>query len=306
MARPLDVSTSVELAVVERDGIPESRHLGAAVLVDADGRVAEALGDPGALIYPRSAVKPLQATAMLRLGAPLTGAQLAIAQASHFGTPAHVEVVDGILSEAGLGRADLGCPESWPRRLSAIRGMEHRERVTMTCSGKHAGFLSAAVRSGSDPAGYLDRQHPVQQEVGRVIEEFAGESVAHWGVDGCLAPTPVLSIAGFARAIGAVLRAHPELLAAARTAPWAIDDEGGENAVVIAELGAFAKTGAEGVMVIALETGETVVVKALDGSERVGTAVGLEILARAGLVSRDSVDRVIAQAGHPGVRVAFF
>lgn len=305
MPQPLDTSSSVELAVVERDGIPESRHLGAAVLVDADGRVIEQLGDPHALIYPRSAVKPLQAAAMLRLGAPLSGAHLAIAQASHFGTPVHVGLVDDILGEAGLDRTALGCPESWPRRSGAIRGMERPERVTMTCSGKHAGFLSAAVRSGSDPAAYLRREHPVQQEVARVIEEFAGETVAHWGVDGCLAPTPVLSIAGFARGVGSVLRAHPELLAAVREAPWAIDDEAGENAVVISELGAFAKTGAEGVMVIALETGETVVVKALDGAERVGTAVGLELLTRAGLASRDSVVRVRDVAGHRGVRVAF-
>ncbi len=112
-------------------------------------------------------------------------------------------------------------------------------------------------------------------------------------------------IAGFARGVGSVLRAHPELLAAVREAPWAIDDEAGENAVVISELGAFAKSGAEGVMVIALETGETVVVKALDGAERVGTAVALELLTRAGLVSRDSVARVLDAAGHRGVRVAF-
>jgi L-asparaginase II len=302
---PLTSDHSVELAVVERDGIPESRHLGAAVLVDADGRVVESLGDTRALIYPRSAVKPLQATAMLRLGAPLTGAHLAIAQASHFGTPVHVGLVDDILGAAGLDRTALRCPESWPRRSGAIRGLEHPERVTMTCSGKHAGFLSAAVRSGSDPATYLDREHPVQREVARVIAEFAGEPVAHWGVDGCLAPTPVLSMTGFARAIGAVLRAHPELADAARTAPWAIDDEAGENAVVISELGAFAKTGAEGVMVIALASGETVVTKALDGSERVGTAVALELLARTGLVSRESVVRILDAVGHAGLRIAF-
>ncbi len=301
----LEAATSVELAVVERDGVPESRHLGAAVLLDADGRVLESLGDPGALIYPRSAVKPLQATAMLRLGAPLAGAQLAIAQASHFGTPAHVAVVDEILTEAGLGREHLGCPESWPRRLSAIRGREHRERVTMTCSGKHAGFLCATVHAGADPATYLTREHPVQQQVARVIEEFAGEPVAHWGVDGCLAPTPVLSIAGFARAIGSVMRAHPELLEAARMAPWAIDDEGGENAVVIAELGAFAKTGAEGVMVFALASGETVVTKALDGSERVGTPVALELLVRAGLVARERADGILDAVGYRGLRVTF-
>lgn len=301
----LDASTSVELAIVDRDGIPESRHLGAAVLVDADGRVVEALGDPRAVIYPRSAVKPLQATAMLRLGAPLTGAHLAIAQASHFGTPVHVGLVDDILGQAGLDRTALGCPESWPRRSGAIRGMEHPERVTMTCSGKHAGFLSAAVRSGSDPGSYLDRENPVQREVARVIEEFAGEPVAHWGVDGCLAPTPALSMLSFARAIGAVLRARPDLAEAARSAPWAIDDEAGENAVVISELGAFAKTGAEGVMVIALPTGETVVTKALDGSERVGTPVALALLTRAGLIARETADGILRSVGARGLRVAF-
>ena len=303
MPQPLDTSSSVELAVVDRDGVPESRHLGAAVLVDADGRVIEALGDPSALIYPRSAVKPLQAAAMLRLGAPLGGAHLAIAQASHFGTPVHVALVDDILGAAGLDRTALGCPQSWPRRSSAIRTMERPERVTMTCSGKHAGFLAAAVRSGSEPSTYLQRDHPVQQEVARVIEEFAGESVSHWGVDGCLAPTPVLSIAGFARGVSAVLRAHPELLAAVREAPWAVDDEAGENAVVIAELGALAKTGAEGVMVIALETGETVVTKALDGSERVGTPVALELLVRAGLIDRATADGIRDAVGHRGLRV---
>lgn len=305
MLAPLDAASSVELAVVERDGVPESRHLGAAVLVDAAGRVIDSLGDPSRLFYPRSAAKPLQATAMLRLGAELTGAHLAIAQSSHFGTPAHVALVDEILGDAGLGRDDLGCPESWPRRLSAIRGLESPQRVTMTCSGKHAGFLCTAARIGADPATYLDRGHPVQQEVASTIEELAGEAVAHWGVDGCLAPTPALSMTAFARGIGKAFRERPELLAAAQAAPWAIDDEGAENAVVIRETGAFAKTGAEGVMVVSLESGETVLTKALDGSERVGTPVTLALLERNGLAPREIVERVLAKVGSPGLRVAF-
>jgi L-asparaginase II len=272
--------------------------------MDAEGRVLEEYGDAGAHIFPRSAAKPLQAAAMLRLGAPLAGASLAIAMASHAGTPEHVALVDEVLSAAGLGRDDLRCPEAWPRRPDVIRGMERAERVTMTCSGKHAGFLCAAVSSGADPAGYLERDDPVQRAVAETIEELAGEPVAHWGVDGCLAPTPVLTMTGFARAIGRVMRERPELLAAARTAPWAIDEERGENAVVIRESGAFAKTGAEGVLVIALEGGETVVVKALDGAERVGTPVALEILGRAGLLSPGVIERITAVVAAPAARVA--
>lgn len=303
MPAPLDAASSVELAVVDRDGFPESRHLGAAVLVDADGRVAESWGDPARLIYPRSAAKPLQAAAMLSLGVPLRGPQLAIAMASHAGTPEHVALVAQMLGDAGLGPDALACPEAWPRRPEMIRHAERAERITMTCSGKHAGFLGTSVHIGADPATYLRREHAVQQAVAATVSAFAGEDIAHWGVDGCRAPTPVLSLAGFARAVGRVIREQPALLDAAREAPWAIDEERGENAAVIRETGAFAKTGAEGVMAIALPGGETVVVKALDGAERVGTAVALEILARADLVARETVARVLAAAGHPGVRV---
>jgi L-asparaginase II len=301
----LSAAGSVELAVVERDGVPESRHLGAAVLVDADGRVIDSLGDPAALFYPRSAAKALQAFAMLDLGAPLGGAHLAIAMASHAGTAAHVGLVDDILSSAGLDRSALRCPETWPESPAAIREVDEPARVTMTCSGKHAGFLCGAVQVGADPATYLERTHPVQQAVASAIEQLAGETVDSWGVDGCRAPTPVLSMTGFARAVGRAVRERPELLTAARETPWAIDAVGGQNAVVIAETGAFAKTGAEGVMVIALPTGETVVTKALDGADRVGTPVALELLARAGLQTRDVVDGILANVGNRALRIAF-
>ena len=67
-ARPLDLDGCVELARLERSGLVESRHLGAAAVVDASGRVLRAVGDVGATVYPRSTLKPLQAIAMLEAG----------------------------------------------------------------------------------------------------------------------------------------------------------------------------------------------------------------------------------------------
>jgi len=305
---------SVELAVLERSGEIESRHLGAAVLVDADGRVLEALGDPAALIYPRSAVKPLQATAVLGTGLPLAGEELVLAAASHAGTPAHVAVVERMLASAGLDESALRCPADWPldgaaRTAAAASGAGPR-RITMNYSGKHAAFLAASAHAGWSTADYLEPAHPMQRAVAATVAEYAGEPVAHWGIDGCNAPTPVMSLAGLARSFGRVAASGPgtpqgALPAAIHAHPWAIDGPGRENSVTIEETGLLAKVGAEGVLVLATDAGQAVAVKILDGTDRARTLVGLELLVRAGLVPRDRADAVLARTLAPGLRVAF-
>jgi L-asparaginase II len=57
------------LVEVWRAGRVESRHRGAVTVVDADGEVVFALGDITAPVFPRSAVKALQALALIETGA---------------------------------------------------------------------------------------------------------------------------------------------------------------------------------------------------------------------------------------------
>jgi L-asparaginase II len=301
----LTAAGCVELAVVERADIAESRHLGAAVLVDADGSVLESWGDAGALIFPRSAVKPLQATAVLSSGVELGGEQLALASASHAGTPAHVAVVEGMLSAVGLDEDALQCPADWPLDSAARTDATSRRRITMNCSGKHAAFLTAAVHNGWSTGEYLDPSHPVQQAVASTIEHLAGERVSHWGIDGCNAPTPVITLTGLARSFSRIVTSESPLVGAMHAHPWAIDGPGRENAVTIAETGILAKVGAEGVLVLATGTGQAVAIKTLDGANRARTAVGLDVLVRAGLLARERADAVLAVVGEPGLRVVF-
>lgn len=296
---------AVELAVLERSGEIESRHLGAAVLVDADGSILESLGDPTALIYPRSAVKPLQATAVLGTGLPLENEQLVLAAASHAGTPAHVAIVEQMLASAGLDEAALQCPADWPLDGASRASSAAKRRITMNCSGKHAAFLAASVYSGWSTADYLDPSHPLQRAVATTIAEHAGEAISHWGIDGCNAPTPVISLAGLARSFGKLAASASPLPAAILAAPWAIDGPGRENAVTVAETGVIAKVGAEGVLVLATTGGQAVAIKTLDGANRARTLVGLELLVRADLVPRERADVVIAAVVEPGLRVAF-
>ena len=65
------VDSAVELAVIERSGFVESRHIGSAVVLAADGTVVIELGDVNAPIFARSTLKPLQALASMQSGVPL-------------------------------------------------------------------------------------------------------------------------------------------------------------------------------------------------------------------------------------------
>lgn len=290
--RPLTVDGSVELARIERSGLIESRHLGAAAVVDRDGSVLRAVGDVDATVFPRSSLKPLQAIAMLELGARFTDAELVLAAASHCGSPEHLAVVEGMLRADGRDAAALQCPAQPPlgaddRAARAAQGLAP-SRVTMNCSGKHAGMLRASGAVGADPARYLDHDHPVQRRIVEVVERFTGEPVHLSGLDGCAAPLHATSLRALARASARVAAGTtPEaarLMRAVAAEPWAIDGRGRANTLTIESVGGIAKLGAEGVVVIGAPTGVAVAVKVLDGSMRATTPVALRLLSRVGAI----------------------
>ncbi|MFC7401255.1 asparaginase [Citricoccus sp. GCM10030269] len=288
---------AVELVHVVRNGFIESRTAGSAVVTAPDGTVLASLGSPDALIYPRSTLKPLQAIASLRHGARLVDEQIALACGSHRGTARHRQTAATVLSYAGMDESFLQCPPAWPADPSGILELAEeagpggplQTPLAYNCSGKHAGFLSAAKHGGHDVHTYLDLDHPVQREVAAVLEEYCGEPVARWGVDGCGAPAPVLSLTGLARGFGRVASApgrrdaeiHAVSVATAmHENPWAVHGESSSNTVVIRRLGILAKLGADGVMVMAAPDGTSVAVKALDGGPRAGNLVALVLLAQ--------------------------
>ena len=291
------VAESVELAVVDRSGFVESRHIGSAVVLDARGEVAISVGSPERPVYPRSCMKPFQALAVLESGVQLDPVQTVLATASHAATPAHIEVVESILARAGLTADALGCPADWPgdsaARDGVIRAHGHRERVYMNCSGKHAAMLLACVENGWDTASYLDPAHPLQQRILAVVERETGEPVAHSGVDGCGAPVHALTLTALARGIGRIRRADSGaakwLTDSVLANGWAIDGPGRANTVVIERLGVVAKLGAEGVMVMATPDGASVALKMLDGSLRAASLVALTLLARHGSLTPEQV-----------------
>ena len=279
------------LVEVLRGPIVESRHRGAVAVVDADGSTVLALGEIDLPVYPRSAIKGLQALAMVESGAPdrfgLTDDEIALACASHTGAQVHVRAAASMLTKVGLSEAALECGVQPPRDESEARALALRSGLPLAlhnnCSGKHAGFVCLACTRGDDPRGYVQVDHPVQREVRAILEQMTGRSIdpAHCGTDGCSIPTYAMAPRALAQAFarfgtGAGLgpvraQAARRIRKAVAENPLMVAGQGRFDTVTMSQLGerVFCKIGAEGVYCAALpELGLGVAIKIDDGAGR--------------------------------------
>jgi L-asparaginase II len=295
---------AVPLAEVTRGTLSESRHLGHAVVCGPDGEIEAAWGDPALLVLPRSACKMVQALPLAEAEAGLAPERLALACASHAGTPAHVAAVAGWLAANGLAAGDLRCGAHAPLDRAAaealLRDGARPSPLHNNCSGKHAGFLHLARAWGGAP-DYLEPDHPVQRAARAALEETAQEASPAWAVDGCSAPNFAVTLAGLGRAMagfataasrpGARARAQERLVAAMIAHPELVAGQGRAcTELMRASAGrAAVKTGAEGVYVAILPgTGRGLALKVEDGATRAAEAAVAALLVRLGAVAPEA------------------
>jgi L-asparaginase II len=294
--------TNPVLVEVTRGPLVESRHRGAVAVCDADGKTALAVGDVSAPVFPRSAVKALQALPLIEQGAAerfgLNDEELALACASHSGEAAHIAGVERMLAKAGLAPADLRCGAHWPIAQAAAAAVARSgapSPLHNNCSGKHAGFLCVARALGVDPADYWRPAHPVQRLVRGVLEDFTGAPLgeACCAIDGCSVPTwavPLQNLAhGFAKfgtghaASAERARAAARLRQACASAPWFVAGTGRFCTEIMQLFGqrVFVKTGAEGVYCAALPQQKLgIAIKCDDGASRAAQAIMAAVIAR--------------------------
>ena len=273
----------------------ESSHRGALAVLDADGAVLAAIGDIDRPIFPRSAVKVLQALPLVASGAAdrlgLTDAELALACASHNGEALHTQTAAAMLAKAGLDAAALECGTHWPYLDSAARALAAHgfapTALNNNCSGKHAGFLclACALHGRVDlrqyARGYVQPEHPVMREVTAALQTSTGFDLhtAPQGVDGCSIPTYAIPLRHLAQAFARVgtgiglspahAQAATRLRRAVASAPFMVAGTGRFDSRVMERLGerVFCKVGAEGVFCAALPgRGLGVAIKIDDGN----------------------------------------
>ena len=281
---------SAVLAQLVRSGLVESTHSGHLILISSDGTDLLTLGDVDAEMYPRSAIKSLQAAAMVRSGLNLNDEQLALVCASHGGTVRHQEVALEILQSVGLTESDLQNTPDRPLDHEAriAWGAKPATSLAANCSGKHAGMLATCVTNGWDIKNYLDIDHPLQIAIAKEITELTGQKINRVSTDGCGAPlfsmsTRSIAVAArnmrinndpiFTKLINACLK-HPEMILA----------EGAfDTRIMRAVPGLFVKGGAESVMLASLPDGRAIAWKISDGSNRVNGPLMKAALAKFGI-----------------------
>ncbi len=307
----MSLTDPILVEVLRGDSV-ECVHRGAAVVCDAAGRVVFSVGDIEQAIYPRSAIKALQALPLVESGAAdrygFGHAELALACSSHSGEPRHAETAAAMLAKAGLTEATLECGAHWPSGASATQGLARSggkpSALHNNCSGKHSGFVCFACQEGIDPIGYVGIDHKVQRFVAEAVGEVTGHRLDRetaFGIDGCSIPTfavPLKKLAhGFAKlATGEGVgperaKAFARLRAACAAEPFMVAGSGRFCTDVMGLFGerVFVKTGAEGVFCAALPgQGLGVALKCLDGASRASEVMMATLIAK--LVPMDEAE----------------
>jgi L-asparaginase II len=311
------------LVEVFRGAMVESRHAGAVAAVDADGHEVLSLGDVRRPVYPRSAIKAIQALPLVESGAAdrygFGPEELALACASHGGEPGHIATVERMLRLIGLDGSALKCGTHWPIHQPSAQALAraggHASALHNNCSGKHAGFLCVACATGADPAHYVQPAHPVQRAVRDTLETM-GESPLSGdvcAVDGCSVPTWALPLDALALAFakfgsGAHMlperaKAAARLRQACTAHPWHVAGTGRFCTEIMQRFGAriFAKTGAEGVYCAALpKLGIGIAVKCDDGAGRAAEVMMAATLDR--LLNNDADSTLLEPFVRPPLR----
>jgi L-asparaginase II len=198
------------LVELTRGRLVESVHTGSLAVARADGGIVASIGDIARPVFPRSAVKPLQAVAFAASGAverfALGAPELAISCGSHSGTERHVGIVAAMLERAGLAPTALLCGAHEPLDAAAARQLIGANAPSLplhnNCSGKHAGMLLTAVHCGEPIDDYWRVDHPVQVRIRGTLEELARSRLDGevCGIDGCSVPNWAMPLADLAAA----------------------------------------------------------------------------------------------------------
>ncbi|PKU25294.1 asparaginase [Telmatospirillum siberiense] len=288
------------LVEATRGPLVESLHRGAVAVCDAAGEILAGWGDIERAVFPRSAVKPLQALPLIETGAAerfaLSDQEIALACASHAGNALQVELVEKWLLRIGLTETDLECGPQIPSDADTARALLCADKAPSAlhnnCSGKHCGMLTTARHLNEPTKGYVGADHPVQLRITAVLGEMTGTVPQHtpFGTDGCGIPTYALPLSGLATAMARLAdpsrqgptrrKAAARILAAMSAHPELIAGKGRLSTEVMRAVpSVMIKGGAEGVYTAILPgKGLGVAVKIDDGANRAAEVALLAVL----------------------------
>ena len=122
------------------------------------GKTIFSKGKNDFIIYPRSAIKAIQSSAMVRNGLDISDELFALASSSHIGTEMHQIKVKEMLSTVGLDETAL---QNTPF-LGMYNNTGLPTSLAAPCSGKHAGMIVTSKINNWSILDYKNPNHPMQ------------------------------------------------------------------------------------------------------------------------------------------------
>ena len=299
-----------KLVTISRSGYLESEHFGCGAIVDADGKILKEWGDSSQLIFPRSALKPIQSLNLYKDGyidkVNLTEKQIAFSTSSHFAEDIHQELINDWLKNLNLDESMLACGEDWPWQLhnkfKAYDKYKKRRKIFHNCSGKHCAHLAVSVERDLPINNYNSQLHPLQKELFDLIENLSEFKINQIGVDGCTLPNPMLPINKFGyllakftdyKKIDNLGTIAKKIFESCVNEPDYAGGADSDNSLLtkLFNKRVFFKNGAEGVfLAIIPEKKISIVVKILDGSARAASTAIAGMISELDLIDKSKLE----------------
>ena len=299
-----------KLVSISRSGHIESEHFGSGAIVDSEGKILKEWGDSSQLIFPRSALKPIQSLNLYKDGyidkVNLTEKQIAFSTSSHFAEDIHQELINDWLKNLNLDESMLACGEDWPWQLhnkfKAYDKYKKRRKIFHNCSGKHCAHLAVSVERDLPINNYNSQLHPLQKELFDLIENLSEFKINQIGVDGCTLPNPMLPINKFGyllakftdyKKIDNLGSVAKKIFEACVNEPDYAGGAESDNSLLtkLFNKRVFFKNGAEGVFVAIIpEKKISIVVKILDGSARAAATAIAGMISELDLIDKSKLE----------------
>ena len=297
---------------VIRGGFIESTHRGVAVLINSSGEILQEWGNSNTLIYPRSALKPIQSLNLYKDGVAkalgLSDNLIALTTASHHAENIHQKMINNWLKKINLKEKHLSCGPSWPWNIKdqfkAHSKYKVKRKIFHNCSGKHCGHLAVSKYKNLPIKNYQNKDHPIQKDLIKLIEDLSKYKIKNIGVDGCTLPNPLIPLKKFAFAM-AQLADYKKLNEYSTIAKRIFDScvkfpeiTGGSKSInsILTKLSKgkiFVKNGAEGVFVAIIpEQKSALAVKIIDGASRAAEVAIAGLLSELKIINNEKINKI--------------
>jgi len=297
---------------VTRSNFTESTHHGVAVLINSSGEILKEWGNSNLLIYPRSALKPIQSLNLYKDGVAeamnISDDLIALTTASHHAENIHQKMINNWLKKINLKEKHLSCGPSWPWNIKdqfkAHAKYKVKRKIFHNCSGKHCGHLAVSKYRNLPIKNYQNKNHPIQKELIKLIEDLSKYKIKNIGVDGCTLPNPLIPLKKFALA-AAQLADYKKLGEHSAIVKRIFDScikfpeiTGGSESAnsILTKLSkgrVFFKNGAEGVFVAIIpEKKSALAVKIIDGAARAAEVAIMGLISQLKIINNDKIEKI--------------